>query len=133
MYTKRTYKEVRDTFEWDYSGKQMFIRWTTVGINDLGIWLWAYIDYPPYGFFEWKWIKEILISEKNEFVYFVMYNMDDIYDNVVLYIPKFVFKLSIVEVNQGNDKAIAFPYRDDVLKALEYASKKEWAKVISIE
>ena len=131
MYIKRTYKEVRDTFEWEYSGKQMFTRWTTVGINDLGIWLQPYTNDQPYGFFEWKWIKEVLISQSNERIYFVMYDMDQVYDNVVLWWPKIAFKLTIV--NQGDLKAIAYPYRGDALGAMQYASAKGWAKVISIE
>lgn len=131
MYTKRTYKEVRDTFEWEYSGKQMFTRWTTVGVNDLGIWLQPYSNDQPYGFFEWKWIKEVLISQSNERIYFVMYDMDQVYDNVVLWWPKIAFKMAIAK--QGGLKAIAYPYRADALGAVQYASAKGWAKVISIE
>ena len=131
MYTKRTYKQVRDTFEWEYSGKEMFTRWTTIGVNNLGVWLQAYTNQQPYGFFEWKWIKEVLISERDELVYFVMHDMDMIYDNVVLYWPKIAFKMVIAY--QGSNKAICFPYRADTLYAVQYASEKGWAKVISIE
>ena len=34
---------------------------------------------------------------------------------------------------QGGLKAIAYPYRADALGAVQYASAKGWAKVISIE
>jgi len=131
-FTKRTYKDVRDSFEWEYSGKSFWIKWTTVGVNSLGIWLQPYTNDQPYGFFEWSWIKEVLISEKDELVYFVMVNMDAIYSDVVLWVPRIAFKLVINKLSNG-DKAISFPYRYDTLAAVMYASDMGWAKVVSIE
>jgi hypothetical protein len=132
QYTKRTYKEVRDSFEWEYSGKSLWIKWTTVGVNSLGIWLQPYTNDQPYGFFEWKWIKEILISERDNLIYFVMYDMDAVYNNVVLWFPRIAFKIAINKLLNG-DKAISYPYRNDALAAVMYASDQNWANVISIE
>lgn len=130
MYTKRTYKQVRDTFEWEYSGKELFTRWTTIGVNNLGVWLQPYSNDQPYGFFEWSWIKEVIISKQNERVYFVMHDMDKVYDNVVLWWPKIAFKIAIS--NKGTHKAITYPYRQDAIYAVKYAVEKGWTKV-SIE
>lgn len=130
MFTKRPYNEVRDTFEWEYSGKTLFKRWTTIGVNQLGVWLQAYTNEQPYGFFEWKRIKEIRISAKDNLVYFVMYDMDSVYDNAVLYWPKVAFKMVIA--SQGNDKAICYPYRQDTLTAIRHAALRGWIKVVSI-
>lgn len=131
-YIKRRYRDVKDTFEYEYSGRTFFIKWTTVGVNALGIWLQPWSNDQPYGFFEWKWIKEILISESDERVYFVMHDMDAIYDNVILWIPKIAFNLNISETSTG-DRAVTMQYREDVLANVMYASEKGWAKVISIE
>lgn len=131
MYTKRTYADVRDTFEWEYSGKELFKRWTTIGVNKLGVWLQQFVNQQPFGFFEWQWIKEVLISKQNETIYFVMHDMDAIYDNVILYWPKIAFKLAVV--SQGANKAICFPYRSDALAAVRYAYLQGWVKVVSIE
>ena len=30
-YIKRRYRDVKDTFEYEYSGRTFFIKWTTVG------------------------------------------------------------------------------------------------------
>lgn len=132
QYTKRNYKEVRDTFEWEYSGKSLWQKWTTVGVNSLGIWLQPYSNDQPYGFFEWAWIKEILISESDELIYFVMHDMDAIYNNVVLWFPRIAFKVAINKLKNG-DKAIGYPYRNDALAAVMYASDHGWANVVSIE
>ena len=129
MYTKRTYKEVRDTFEWEFSGKELFTRWTTIGVNSLGVWLQAYTNQQPYGFFEWKWIKEVIVSPSNEVVYFVMHDMDKIYDNVILYWPKIAFKLAVCK--KGDSKAVCYPYRQDTLAALKYALAKGWVNVVA--
>ena len=92
----------------------------------------AWSNDQPFGFFEWKWIKEILISESDERVYFVMYDMDAIYDNVILWFPKIAFKINISSTSTG-DKAVTMPYRADVLENVMYASEKGWVKAISIE
>ena len=131
-YTKRKYKDVRDSFEWEYSGKSLWMKWTTVGVNSIGIWLQPYTNDQPYGFFEWSWIKEILISEKDELIYFVMKDMKAVYDNVVLWQPKIAFRMVINKLKNG-DKSIAYPYRNDALVALAYSSDQGWANVISIE
>ena len=131
-YIKRKYKDVRDSFEWEFSGKSMWVKWTTVGVNSTGIWLQPYSNDQPYGFFEWEWIKEILISESDNLIYFVMNDMDSIYHNVVLWIPKIAFRISIYKLKNG-DRAIAYPYRSDALYAVTYASDHGWAEVISIE
>lgn len=131
-YIKRKYKDVKDTFEYECSGRNFFIKWTTVGVNDLGIWLQPWSNDQPYGFFEWKWIKEVLISESDELIYFVMYDMDAIYDNVILWFPKIAFKLNISKTSAG-DRAITMQYRADVLANVMYASEKGWVKAISIE
>lgn len=132
QYTKRTYKEVRDSFEWEFSGKSLWREWTTVGVNYLGIWLQPYTNSQPYGFFEWEWIKEVLISERDNTIYFVMYDMDAIYNNVVLWFPRVCFKVALPKLRNG-DKAIPYPYRKDALTAVVYASNKGWANVVSIE
>lgn len=130
-YKKRKYRDVKDTFEYEYSGRSFFIKWTTVGVNELGIWLQPWSNDQPYGFFEWKWIKEILISEGNG-IFFVMYDMDAVYKNVILWRPKIAFKINISTTTTG-DKAVTMQYRNDFLAAVHYASEKGWAKVISIE
>ena len=132
-YIKRNYKEVRDSFEWECSGKYFLGRkWTTVGVNSLGIWLQPYSNDQPYGFFEWAWIKEILISKNDDVIYFVVYDMDAIYSKVVLWFPRIAFRLVINELSNG-DKAISFPYRDDSLGAVMFAYDKGWTNVVSIE
>lgn len=130
-YIKRKYKDVRDTFEWEYSGKSMFIRWSTVGVNSLGIWLQPYTNDQPYGFFEWKWIKDVVVAEKHELIYFVMHDMDAVYDNAVLWMPKIAFKVAISKF--GDQKAITFPLRQDSLNAVVYASQHGWVNVTTLE
>lgn len=130
-YIKRRYRDVKDSFEWEYSGKSFFIKWTTVGCNQLGIWLQPWSNDQPYGFFEWSWIKEVLISESDERIYFVMHDMEAVYENVILWIPKIAFKLNISDTSNG--KAVTMMYREDVLGCVLYASEKGYAKVISIE
>lgn len=132
QYKKRTFKEVRGSFEWEYSGKSLWRKWTTVGVNSLGIWLQPYTNDQPYGFFEWKWIKEILISEGDNLIYFVMHDMDAVYNNVVLWFPRIAFKMAINKLSNG-DKAIGYPYRGDALAAVLYAADQGWTNVISIE
>ena len=65
-------------------------------------------------------------------MYFVMYDMDAIYNSVVLWLPRIAFKVAINKLSNG-DKAIAYPYRNDVLAATVYASDRGWAKVVSID
>lgn len=131
-YIKRTYSDVRDSFEWENSGKSMFIRWSTVGVNSTGIWLQPFTNDQPYGFFEWEWIKEVLVSSGDEIIYFVMKDMDSVYENVILWKPKFLFKTAMNKLKNG-DKAFRFPYRVDSLTALQYALDQGWVDVISIE
>lgn len=133
-YLKRHYRDVRDTFEYETSGRSLFIfKWTTVGVNSLGIWLQPFSNDQPYVFFEWQWIKEVQISQSDELIYFVMKDMDAVYDNIFLWIPKFAMKLTICKVGDNGDKALCFPYRADSLNAVLYASDKGYCKVISIE
>lgn len=130
-YIKRKYKDVRDTFEWEYSGKTMFVRWSTVGVNSLGIWLQPYYNDQPYGFFEWSWIKEVVVAEKRGYLYFVMHDMDAVYENAVLWIPKIAFKAVIRKF--GDLKAIEFPLRQDPADALIYAANHGWVNVTTLD
>lgn len=132
-YKERKYKEVKDDFIWEYSGKDLFTKWTTVGINSLGIWLQPYSNIKGYGFFEWQWIKEILISESDGIIYFVMRDIDAVYNNVILWRPRFTFKNYAFNKLNNGDTAIGYPYRGDCLYAINYASDQNWVKVVSIE
>lgn len=131
VYTKRTYKDVKDTFEWEFSGKILFKKWTSVGVNSLGIWLQPINEEQPYGFFEWSWIKVVLVDTEKDKLYFVMHDMDAVYENVVLWFPKIAFKAVIRSV--GNLKAFKYDITQDVSDALVYAVGRGWVELVELD
>lgn len=131
-YVKRTYNEVKGTFDFALTYKHFFTTYEMLGVNSKGLWIWMNIGSKPLGFFEWKWIKEILISEKDEAVYIVMYDMQSIIDNVILH-AKWLFKDLYVCKQSNGDMAIGLAMNYDIGRILGYIVDQELAKVISID
>lgn len=131
-YVKRTYNEVKGTFDFTLTYKNIFTTYEMLGVNTKGLWLWLNFGAKPLGFFEWEWIKEILVSQKDEAVYIVMYDMQSIIDNVILG-AKWYFKDLYVCKQSNGDLAIGLAMNYDISRILGYIVDQELAKVISIE
>ncbi len=131
-YTKRTYNDVKGTFDFALTYKNIFTTYEMLGVNDKGLWLWLNFGAKPLGFFEWQWIKEILVSKKDEAVYIVVHDMQEIIDNVILG-AKWYFRDIYVCKQANGDLAIGLAMNIDIYRILEYIVNQELAKVISID
>ena len=104
-------------------GKLPISNKVSMGINDSGIWLW-HIDYKglfslrifpdncQLGFFEWKWIREIVVSFSQRMAFIFFYDIDAVIAGAVpeesreQVMKRFVIKY-------GNEKVIRFPLTSD--------------------
>lgn len=132
-YIKRKYKDVKGTFDFALQCKYFFKTYELYGINSLGIWIWPEFNEQPHGFFEWKWIKEILVLEKDGAVYIVMPDMDKIIDSVCLVLLKGIFKKMFVDSQANGDKALVYALDADWVTLLNEIIAREYVRVISIE
>ena len=49
-YTKRTYNDVKGTFDFALTYKNIFTTYEMLGVNDKGLWLWLNFGAKPLGF-----------------------------------------------------------------------------------
>lgn len=131
-YKKRKYDDVKGTFDYTLTTKTLFKTYEVYGVNKLGLWLWMTYNTPPLGFFEWAWIKEILISQKDEAIYIVMYDMDKIVEEVIL-CNQWLFKKMCVCTQANGEKAIGLAQNIDTNRVIQYIIDADLAKVVSIE
>ncbi len=102
-----------------------------IGIHSEGIWLWN-DEIGDIGFIEWGWIKEIAISEKSKIVYFIVYDIDSIKNNIVKGIHRIGFSTYVVASN-GNEKALKVPLDNFSPEMFDYIHNNNLVSMQTIE
>lgn len=131
QYIRRKYSDVKGTFDFTLTYKNIFKTYEMYGVNSLGLWLWTQLNSKPLGFFEWDWIKEILVSEKKECIFIVMKDMDQIIENVAL--CPWEFKIFCVCDISNGEKAIGLSMNVDINRVVSYIIQADYVPVISVE
>ena len=88
-YKKTTYKDVKDSFDWEIEYKSLWYRNSWVGINAEGIWLFTH-HTGAYGFFHWGWIKRIYLIKDSDALAIAFFDLQLVLDRVFLHKPFFL-------------------------------------------